>query len=86
MTLRLDAGQVRLGPQGRVVIPAEIRQQLGFKAGEPLVATVEDGRLVLEKPANVVRRLRRRFQTVPAGVSLAQELLLERRQEAAQEG
>lgn len=85
MTPRLEIGQVRLGPQGRVVIPAEIRERLGLKTGEPLVATIEDGRLVLEKPANVVRRLRRRFQAVPAGVSLAQELILERRQEAARE-
>lgn len=82
MTLRPDTGQVRLGPQGRVVIPAELRQQLGLKSGEPLVASVEDGRLVLEKPANVIRRLRRRFQTVPRGVSLADELILERRHEA----
>lgn len=67
------------------MIPAEIRERLGLKTGEPLVATIEDGRLVLEKPANVVRRLRRRFQAVPAGVSLAQELILERRQEAARE-
>ncbi len=85
MALRLETGQVRLGPQGRIVIPAEIREQLGFKAGEPLVATIEDGRLVLEKPANVVRRLRRRFQAVPTGVSLARELILERRQENSRE-
>lgn len=85
MALRLEAGQLRLGPQGCLVIPAEIRQQLGFKTGEPLVATIEDGRLVLEKPANVVRRLRRRFQAVPAGVSLARELILERRREAERE-
>lgn len=49
------------------------------------MASVEDGRLVLEKPANVIRRLRRRFQTVPTGVSLADELILERRHEAERE-
>lgn len=40
---------------------------------------------MLERPANVLRRLRERFARVPAGVSLASELIAERRREAIRE-
>ncbi|HET9209901.1 MAG TPA: AbrB/MazE/SpoVT family DNA-binding domain-containing protein [Thermoanaerobaculia bacterium] len=73
---------VAIGPQGRLVVPAEIRRELGFSPGDVLIATVEDGRLVLQKRETVLRRLRQRFAHIPAGVSLADELLAERRAEA----
>ena len=42
----------------------------------------EDGRLLLEKREAVLRRLRQRFAHIPAGVSLADELISERRTES----
>jgi len=77
--------QVKVSPQGRIVIPAEMRRDLGVGPGETLVARLEGDRLVLEKPANVLRRLKSRFAQVPEGVSLAEELLAERRDEAKNE-
>ncbi len=77
--------QIRMSPQGRVVIPAEVRRQLALRPGESLVARVEDGRLVMEKRENVLQRLQARFAGVPRGVSLAQELIEERRREAVRE-
>ena len=47
------------------------------------MARVEDGALVLETKAAALRRLRARYQS--AGGSLADELLEERRLEAARE-
>jgi AbrB family looped-hinge helix DNA binding protein len=41
--------EVHLGRQGRLVIPAALRQLLGFEEGDTLVAREEAGRLVLEK-------------------------------------
>ena len=76
---------VRLGAQGRVVIPAELRRAAGFEQGEILVARVEAGRLVLERREAVLSRLRSRFAGLPPGVSLADELIAERRAEAADE-
>jgi AbrB family looped-hinge helix DNA binding protein len=73
---------VAVGPQGRLVIPSEIRRQLGIAPGDVLVAIVEDQRLLLEKRDAVLQRARRRFAHIPAGVSLADELLAERRAEA----
>lgn len=34
---------------GRVVLPAEMRRQLGMETGDLVAITVEDGRVVLEK-------------------------------------
>lgn len=76
---------VRVGPQGRLVIPAGMRDRLGIERGDELVARLEDGRLVLEKRENVLRRVRQRYANV-ASESLADELIAERRDEARREG
>ncbi|MFL6236362.1 MAG: AbrB/MazE/SpoVT family DNA-binding domain-containing protein [Thermoanaerobaculia bacterium] len=79
------SAKVAIGPQGRLVVPAEIRRELGLVPGDTLIATVEDGRLVLQKRETVLRRLRQRFAHLPAGVSLADELISERRTESKRE-
>ena len=76
---------VRLGAQGRLVVPAPIRKALGFRPGETLVARVEDEQLVIEKPEAVERRLHEYFRKFE-GRSLAEELIAERREEARREG
>ena len=80
---RLHA-DVRLGAQGRVVVPSPIRKALGFRSGETLVARVEDDRLVIEKPESVERRILDRFRKI-RDRSLADELVAERREEARRE-
>ena len=80
---RLHA-DVQFGVQGRLVVPAPIRKALGFQPGEALVARVEDDHLVIEKPASVERRIRRRFRK-SAGRGLADQLIAERREEAKRE-
>ena len=74
--------EVRLGPQGRVVIPAQLRRALGLELGDTLVFRVENKRLILEKPDAIKHRLKARFAQLPKGTSLATELLAERRKEA----
>ena len=74
---------VKLGKQGRLVVPAPLREELGLEAGDELVARAEEGRLIFEPRAAVVERLRSRFRSVEG--SLAAELLAERREEAARE-
>ncbi|WP_404790736.1 AbrB/MazE/SpoVT family DNA-binding domain-containing protein [Altericista sp. CCNU0014] len=73
---------VNVNEQGRIVIPTRIRQQLGLVAGSKLVARLEEGRLVLEKPEDVFKRLRATFDSSD---SLVEELLNDRRTEAAHE-
>ncbi len=76
---------VRVGPQGRIVIPAAVREELGIGVGDELSTRVEDGRLVLERREDVARRLRKRFASVAPGRSLSEELMAERREDARAE-
>jgi len=74
---------VLVGPKGRVVIPVEIRRQLGIREGSQLVALVEgDGVLLLPREA-VKQRLRGMFAGVRT--SMAKELIRDRRAAAANE-
>lgn len=77
--------ELRVGEQGRIVIPVEIRRALSIDIGSTLVARIEKDKLVLEKRDAVLQRLQSRFMKIPAGVSLADELIAERRAEAANE-
>jgi AbrB family looped-hinge helix DNA binding protein len=79
------AQEARLGDQGRLVIPAAARRALGLRAGDVLSVRVEADHLVLERRAAVLARLRERFAAIPGTVSLADELLSERREEARRE-
>jgi antitoxin PrlF len=74
---------VRFGPDGRVLVPVELRRALGVTQGEPLVARVLDRQLVIERREDALRRLQERFAIVAPGVSLAGELIEDRRREAA---
>lgn len=84
-----DAGtrmQLRIGDGGRVVIPAEMRAALGVKPGDTLLARVVDGELMLLPHKAAVRRAQLLVRSfVPDGVSLVDELIAERRAEAARE-
>ncbi len=75
--------RVRLGPQGRAVIPAELRKELGLEAGDDLVAWVEDGRLIFRRREDIQQELWDMFAHVE--VSLSEELIAERRREAERE-
>jgi AbrB family looped-hinge helix DNA binding protein len=85
MERTVEQAQVNVGPQGRVVIPARLRRVLAIDQGDTLVARVEDGCLILEKREQVLARVQRRFKKVPGEVSLANELISERREEARRE-
>lgn len=78
--------EVQMGEQGRVVIPAGVRRELGLAVGDRLVLRTEGKRLVLEPRASIRERLRGQFAPLSRdGISLVDELLDERRQEARRE-
>ena len=76
---------VHVGPQGRIVIPAHIRDALDIRPGQELIARVEDGRLVLETRDQILARLQDTFTQASRGVSLVDELIADRREEARRE-
>lgn len=71
---------------GRVVIPAVVRQQLDLKDGDQLIWTVRDGELMATTRRAQLNKAQTLFQKfVPKDApSLADELIAERRSEAAQ--
>jgi AbrB family looped-hinge helix DNA binding protein len=76
---------VVMGKQGRLVVPAEVRAQLGLDAGDELYLHVSGRQIVLERPADALRALQDQLADLSGKRSLVDELLAERRAEAAAE-
>jgi AbrB family looped-hinge helix DNA binding protein len=74
-----------MGPQGRIVVPADLRRQLDLQEGSTLTVTTDAGRLILEPRSVILERLRGRFAKVPAKIRLAGELQADRTEEAMRE-
>jgi AbrB family looped-hinge helix DNA binding protein len=78
--------KARLNENGRIVIPAEIRQRLNIKAGDVLLLRVEGDVMVLEPQQARVRRVQESLrQRIPASRVLSDELIADRREEANRE-
>jgi len=77
--------RLRLGPQGRVVVPAHFRRELGLEVGDVLVASIDDGRLVLAPREAARARLLQRFAATAGSPSAADELVAARRAEFERE-
>lgn len=76
--------RVRLGRQGRLVVPAEIRRELGVDADDVLVGWIdENGRLIFQRRDDIEQEI---WALVPPSTTLkSDELIKERRREAARE-
>lgn len=72
---------VVVGDRGRLVVPAEVREQAGLDEGTALVLLNTPGGLVLMTRQQLLARVRGELE----GLDLVNELLAERRQEAEQE-
>ena len=78
--------RVVINSGGRVVIPASYRRALGLRAGDEVILRLEDGEVRILTRARAIRSaqsLVRRY--IPAGRSLSDELIAERRSESANE-
>lgn len=75
---------MKMSEGGRVVIPVEIRQAMGLKEGDTVLWDYSDGTAHLTTRSQRIKRAQAVVrQYVPADVSLADELIAERRTEAA---
>lgn len=69
-----------------MTIPVSIRQAAGIEAGVPLVAYLEDGRVMIETPEQLADRIRREVAAAWTGEgSAVEELIADRRAEATRE-
>jgi AbrB family looped-hinge helix DNA binding protein len=74
-----------IGERGRLVLPSAVRRELDLKPGtHMLLSTEEDGSLQL-RPYRAVAAQNRGLLRDLSGGSMVDELLTERRREAAQE-
>jgi len=74
----------RMNANGRIVIPAIMREKLGLRKDDSVVMEVEDGVLRIESYLARIRRIQAEFaHLAPSnGLLASDELILERRQEA----
>jgi len=78
--------QTRLDGSGRIVLPAELRQRHHLAEGDTLLVVEDETGLHVKPFEQVVREAQTYFRSViPPGVSLADELVAERRAEAVRE-
>jgi AbrB family looped-hinge helix DNA binding protein len=84
--LAMQTTRARLASGGRIVIPAEYRKALGLHEGDIVTMQLEDGEIRLYSFEEGLRRAQALVrELVPEGVSLVDELIAERRREAALE-
>ncbi len=76
----------RLDPAGRVLIPANARQKLGIGPGDELIVEVDEQGLRITTTQQALKDIQDYFATIKKpGVSIVDELIRERREEAARE-
>jgi AbrB family looped-hinge helix DNA binding protein len=87
LAMSRNAKQVVIGDRGRLVLPAEIRSELGIITGSRMLLSTEtDGSLRLRPFGAVADRGRGMLkELVPEGESIVDNLVSERRAEAARE-
>lgn len=79
-----------MGRQGRIVIPADLREQLGFEEGTRLSARIVDGELRVMTYRQNLRRIQEQVQAHLAasgrtGAEVMEEFFADRRRDAARE-
>jgi AbrB family looped-hinge helix DNA binding protein len=79
--------KTKIGPGGRVVIPAEFRERLGLSVGDAVVLSIEDGEVRLMSFRERIKRMQEfvAARIDPNGPSIVDELIRQRREEAARE-
>jgi AbrB family looped-hinge helix DNA binding protein len=78
--------RIQIGEAGRLVIPADFRAALGMAPGDDVLVRLEDGELRILTPRQAIRKAQQLLSDcLPADRSLAEELIAERRREAARE-
>lgn len=76
---------LKLNENGRIVIPAGLRQECGLKAGDSLKISYIDGKLVISSPQMALRYLQQLVKEHCSDTDMVEELFKMRREEFAQE-
>src|SRR4051812_31227565 len=79
------AYHTKLGEDGRVVIPAPVRKELGLRPGDTVVVESDGHSLLLTSYDQVLKETQDYFRQFASGTSIVDELIADRRAEAARE-
>jgi AbrB family looped-hinge helix DNA binding protein len=78
--------QTRMGQNGRVVIPAEMRAALGLNAGDDVLMELQAGEIRLVALRDSVRQAKALFrQAIPDNRSVVADFIADRKAEAGRE-
>ena len=78
--------QVKMGPDGRILIPAELRRAAGLEPGATVVVTLEGRSLTVETPLAQLRKVQALLAPLKRpGVDEVEAFLVEKRAEALRE-
>jgi AbrB family looped-hinge helix DNA binding protein len=75
----------KLEPSGRLLIPAALRQKLNLVPGTEMIIEENDGILHIHTRKAAIRKVQQYFAQFGNGRSMSDELLKERKAEAARE-
>lgn len=82
--MNVQRGKIISG--GRVQLPADVRRQLSLSEGDPILIEVVDGEVHLRPVRASIRRMQELMRPyVIEGQSIVDELIADRRREAAAE-
>lgn len=70
---------LHVGDRGRIVLPKDLRDELGLRQGDEIAVTVVEGKLTAQTSRAALARLR----GLLGGTDVVDELLADRRREAA---
>lgn len=78
--------RVKVVEGGKLVIPAAFRREMGISPGDTVIVELDQGELRVRSLSAAIRRVQARMRELnPDGRSLADELIADRRAEAARE-
>ena len=77
----------RINENGRIVIPAALREQLGLGPGDAVVMQIEDGVLRIESHRTHIMKIQKEFvkPAAPGAKLPSTQLIEDREEEASQE-
>ena len=82
----MSSHRARIGPGGRLVIPAAQRRELGLEVGDDVILRIEDNELRVSTLRHRIERIQALVHKYnPRGKKLSEALIRDRRAEAAKD-
>ena len=82
----MQSQRVKVVEGGKLVIPAAFRREMGITPGDTVIVEMDEGELRVRSLSSAIRRVQERMRELnPEGRLLSEELIADRRAEAARE-